>query len=126
MTYAAHPTPEELDAMIDVLEKRGAPATGVKHDREKPPMALIPRAAMEAEAHVLAFGKAKYGAWNWAGGMEWSRLLDAALRHIYAYADGETNDPESGLNHLAHARCCLGFLLDYVESHPQLDDRRTR
>lgn len=99
---------------------------GIKHDDGKAPMGLIPRAAIIAEAQVLAFGASKYSAWNWAKGMAWSRLIDAALRHIYAYADGETNDPESGLNHLAHARCCLGFLLDYVESHPELDDRRKR
>lgn len=104
----------------------GRLAQGTKHDQGKAPLSLIPRAALVAEAQVLAFGKQKYDAWNWAKGMEWSRLLDAALRHITAYADGENNDVESSLNHLAHARCCLGFLLDYVESHPELDDRRKR
>jgi hypothetical protein len=48
------------------------------------------------------------------------------MRHIGAYADGENLDGETGLSHLAHARCCLGFLLDYEVEHPELDDRRKR
>lgn len=99
---------------------------GRKNDKGKPPLALIPRRAVEKEAEVLEFGKNKYDSWNWASGIAWSRLLDAVLRHVYAYADGEDLDPESGISHLAHARCGLGFLLDYEQSHPELDDRRPR
>lgn len=99
---------------------------GRKEDNNKSPLSLISRRANELEAQALAFGARKYDAWNWAKGMKWSRLLDAALRHLYAYADGEDLDSESGLSHLAHARCCVGFLLDYEKSHPELDDRRPR
>lgn len=82
-----------------------------KFDDGKPPISMINREALEQEAHVLAFGASKYGRENWKNGLEEHRLLDAALRHIIAYADGEHVDPESGLSHLAHARCSLGFLL---------------
>lgn len=99
---------------------------GRKYDNGKPPLSWIPRRANEEEAKVLASGAAKYARWNWAEGMAWSRLLDAAMRHIGAYADGENLDGETGLSHLAHARCCLGFLLDYEVEHPELDDRRPR
>jgi hypothetical protein len=98
----------------------------MKKDAGKAPLSLIPRRALEGEAQVLAFGASKYKAWKWAEGMEWSRLLDAAMRHVAAFADGENVDAESGLSHLAHARCCLGFLLDYEVEHPELDDRRKR
>ena len=97
-----------------------------KYDNGKPPLGLIPRRALEEEARVLNFGRRKYGPWNWVRGMEWSRLIDAGLRHIAAFADGENVDQESGLSHLAHARACLGFLLDYEREHPELDDRRKR
>jgi hypothetical protein len=97
-----------------------------KFDSGKPPLSLIPRRANEEEAKVLDFGRQKYGAWNWAKGMDWSRLVDAGMRHMTAFADGEDVDPESGLSHLAHARACLGFLLDYEKEHPELDDRRKR
>jgi len=45
------------------------------------------------------------------------------MRHIAAYNEHENKDPESGLSHLAHAACCLLFLLEYEDTHPELDDR---
>lgn len=94
-----------------------------KFDAGKAPISLISRRAIEEEAKVMAFGLKKYGAHNWRKGMEWSRCIDAGLRHLLAFADGEDLDPETGLSHLAHARCCLAFLLDYEKSHPKMDDR---
>lgn len=96
---------------------------GIKHDAGKPPMSLLDRHALEAIAAVLGFGAQKYAAHNWRGGLAYSRLLDAALRHLYAFADGEDNDPESGLSHVAHAGCCIVFLLGMIEHMPELDDR---
>src|SRR5690606_29853253 len=96
---------------------------GTKNDDGKSPLSLIPLAALEEEARVLAFGAAKYGKSNWKRGFEYSRLLDAALRHIYAYAAGQDRDPESGLNHLAHARATLGFLLHFEAVKGGRDDR---
>lgn len=98
---------------------------GVKYDQGKPPLGLIPRQALIAEALVMQFGAEKYGRFNWMGGMDWSRLTDAALRHVTAFVDGEDNDPETGLSHLAHARCCLGFLVAYAELGIGTDDRHT-
>lgn len=98
---------------------------GMKFDNGKPPMSLIDRHALEAIAQVLAFGANKYAAHNWRKGIQYSRLLDAALRHLYAFADGEDLDPESGLSHVAHAGCCIVFLLGMIQDHPELDDRHT-
>jgi hypothetical protein len=97
----------------------------VKADTGKVPMSLLPRSALTAEAAVLAFGAKKYAAHNWRKGMVWSRLLDAALRHLTAFADGEDVDPETGLSHLAHLRCCAGFLIEYQEKGLGQDDRHT-
>jgi hypothetical protein len=41
-----------------------------------------------------------------------SRYLAAARRHMAAYNLDESRDPESGLHHLAHAICCLNFILE--------------
>lgn len=86
-------------------------------------MALVPYAATAEIAKVLAFGAAKYDAWNWTGGMDWSRLISAAERHLGAFKDGEDVDPESGLLHLAHAGCCIVFLLCYQLWRIGRDDR---
>lgn len=119
-----HPIPNRL---LGLGESRTAPAkSGArKADSGKLPMSLLDRFALESIAGVLAFGAQKYAAHNWRQGLATSRLLDAALRHTMAYADGEDNDPESGLSHLAHAACCLMFLMRTARDKPELDDRHT-
>lgn len=94
-----------------------------KFDDNKPPVGLIPRSATLEEAYVLAFGAQKYGTHNWRQGIKWQRLINASMRHILAFNEGEDFDPESGLCHLAHARCCLSFLIEYMTTHPEFDDR---
>lgn len=101
-------------------------AGGVKHDTGKPPISMISRTALEAEAYVMAFGAAKYNRDNWRQGMKWTRLVDAALRHVLAIGDGEDIDPETGLPHAAHARCCMAFLLEYMAYNLGEDDRYKR
>jgi len=98
-------------------------ALGLKFDKGKPPLSLLDRHALEEIAKVLAFGADKYEAHNWRKGISQSRLIDAALRHLFAYADGEDLDPESGLSHLAHTGCCVVFALNMVHTRPDLDDR---
>lgn len=99
------------------------PEAGVKHDAGKPPMSLLDRHALEQIAQVLAFGARKYKADNWRGGIKHRRLIDAAMRHLLAIADGEDIDPESGLPHAAHLGCCTMFLLWMQKNRPDLDDR---
>jgi hypothetical protein len=95
----------------------------LKYDENKPPINLLSREALEQTAKVMAFGKEKYDAHNWRKGFAWSRPLSAAMRHIMAFNDGENKDPESGLSHLAHAACCIMFLLEFEKTHQELDDR---
>lgn len=102
------------------------PVEATKFDGGKAPLSLISRTALEEEAKVLAFGAAKYSTHNWRKGMDFSRLMDACLRHVYAFADGEDLDKETGLSHLAHARCCLAFLLEYQGMSLGTDDRFKR
>jgi hypothetical protein len=97
--------------------------TGLKHDQDKPDMALLSNIGLLKVAQVMSFGKRKYAANNWRGGFAWTRPLAASLRHIFAYLGGEDKDPESGISHLAHACCCLLFVLEFEETHKELDDR---
>lgn len=97
--------------------------TGQKHDQEKPRTDLLPTAPLLKIAEVLGFGAKKYDAHNWRGGIEYSRLLGAALRHLLAFNDGEDIDPESGLSHLAHLGCCVLFLLEQEAKGTGVDDR---
>lgn len=112
--------PEDLDLMSKAYEK---PSHAVKYDNQKPRLSKIPKEFLESDIDVMQFGANKYGWDNWKLGMDHSRLLDAALRHIHAYNAGEDLDPESGLSHLAHARVGLGFLIYYLEHNLGKDDR---
>lgn len=97
--------------------------TFVKHDQGKPRLDLLPPRAVEIVGAVLAYGAEKYAPNNWAKGADWSRYTGAALRHVFAHLRGEDNDPETGLPHLAHATCCLLFLLEYQAAGLGTDDR---
>lgn len=96
---------------------------GLKLDQGKPGMYLLPYAALAEIAKVLDFGAKKYAPGNWAKGINYSRLISAAERHLGAFKDGEDKDPESGLSHIAHLGCCVLFLMWMVLKRPDLDDR---
>lgn len=98
---------------------------GRKFDSGKPPMDLLDRHALEEIARVLEFGAKKYDRHNWRSGISYSRLVAAMLRHINAFNDGEDTDHETGISHMAHAGCCVMFLLWMEKYRPDLDDRWT-
>ena len=101
--------------------------SGLKYDTDKPPMSLIRPEFTEGIASVLAFGAEKYSPWNWAEGIEYSRILSALERHMNAFKKGQDFDDETGLSHLYHAGCCLMFLSCYQEwNMDELDDRYKR
>jgi hypothetical protein len=64
-------------------------------------------------AEVLTFGAAKYSPDNWRKVEDAiERYTAAALRHINARRSGEYLDPESQKPHMAHAMCCIGYVLE--------------
>ncbi len=97
--------------------------SGIKFDEEKIRLDLIPVAPLLELGKVLTFGALKYSPNNWRGGFKWSRTYAATLRHLFAWFSGETYDKETGINHLAHAMCNIVFLLEFANTHPELDDR---
>lgn len=97
--------------------------TATKHDQLKPDLSLLSSAAILELAKVLDFGAKKYAEHNWRKGFTLNRPYSAAMRHMLAWNAGETTDPESGLNHLAHAMCNLMFLLELQQTRPELDNR---
>lgn len=96
---------------------------GKKFDGDKVRMELLSTEALRQIAMVMTFGAKKYDSHNWRKGLEWSRVLGALLRHTTAFLNGEDKDPETGLSHMAHAGCCVMFLLEYEKTNKQFDDR---
>lgn len=88
---------------------------GVKHDAGKRQWRLLPWRALEQVVLVLEYGAQKYSEENWRIVPDAKRrYIDAALRHLIAYAGGEEVDAESGLPHLACAVCSMLFLLELI------------
>ena len=84
----------------------------MKKDHGKPMWDLIPWGQVEQIVQVLTFGAQKYGPHQWQNVEDArSRYFAALMRHLCAYWNGEEIDKESGLAHLAHAGCCLLFLM---------------
>lgn len=90
----------------------------------KTPLGLIPPSAMEQVAWAHKLGADKYGPWNWRKtGVCASTYVNAILRHLNAWRDGEDLDPESGFSHLAHIACSCNILMDAAKVGKLQDDR---
>lgn len=113
------------EGLKDTRRKYVVPAKeeGKKNDTGKPPISLIPREFIEDTALAFQYGAGKYGRHNFRKGIEISRTLDAAMRHLMAFTDGEDIDPESGQSHLAHAAASIAMTVYNYKNHPKLDDR---
>lgn len=99
----------------------GAEKLGVKSDKEKLQYRLLPSKAVREIVHVLTLGASKkYAPFNWLhvpNARE--RYYDAAMRHLELWKTGEQRDPEWNLHHLAHAGCCILFILGIELRDPE-------
>jgi len=92
----------------------------------KVPLSLVPPAATAYTALAMQNGAKKYGPYNWREKkVKASVYVDAALRHILAWFDGEERDADSGVPHLGHGLACLSILVDAQETGNLVDDRPT-
>jgi hypothetical protein len=107
-TYKPNPVPKIIIEDRRINDKGGVKADGIK----KRPTLLLKSCnkAVDSIIDVLEYGAKKYSADNWKK-VEHERYLDAAYRHMLAYTKGDVNDPETNMPHLAHAMCCLLFML---------------
>lgn len=118
------PDDESMQALARVAATRTASPGGTKHDTGKDPWDLLPWDAVREIVKILAFGASKYAPRNWEKGIVYSRLFAALQRHALAWWEREDRDPETGRSHLAHAACCVCFLLAFVlRGRVDLDDR---
>jgi hypothetical protein len=93
---------------------------------KKPNLSLFPATAVIAGAKAMQFGADKYGPYNWREEGKVTKsttMVAAALRHLYAYLDGEDCARDSGISHIAHAIAGLAVLIDANASGKLTDDR---
>lgn len=103
--------------------KNDKDASGKKNDNGKPDLTDIPKEAMWEMGKAFTYGQKKYGKNNFRLGMNVSRQVAAAIRHLYQHLDGETVDVESGVTHLGHALASISMACYTMANYPDKDDR---
>jgi hypothetical protein len=89
---------------------------GMKFDEDKARWDLLPWDEIEDIVDVLTYGAKKYDADNWKSVSDpFNRYFSAMHRHIRAWDSGQSHDVETNKHHLAHAMCCLLFLLWFTK-----------
>lgn len=92
----------------------------------KPPLRLVPPALLLHVSGAMADGAAKYGPFNWREHpVRLTVYVEAAMRHLLAYLDGEDCARDSKRLHIAHVAACMAILLDALETGNLVDDRPT-
>jgi len=99
---------------------------GQKFDQGKLRYSLLPTGTVQEVVKVLELGAVKYAPNNWQLVPDArTRYFDAIMRHLHAWWSGEKIDPETGLNHLAHAACSTLFLL-YFDLQTRTQVKKTK
>ena len=112
------------DAMLAETDKTKPVNPKDKLGIKKVPLRLVASAGIIHEAMAMKNGAKKYGPHNWREHPVLASIyVDACMRHILGWYDGEEVAGDSGVHHLGHARACLGILLDAMENDKMIDDR---
>ena len=99
---------------------------GRKDDTGKLRFDLLPVGPMIKVVEVYTIGAAKYDDRNWEKGIQWGRIFAAQQRHGWKWWGGEQRDLIDGQHHLASVVWTALALMEYEETHPELDDRPKR
>ena len=108
---------------MGTTERRATSETGGQKGRKPECYSLLPVPALAEVARTYNYGAQKYAPDNWRRGYPYSWSLDALLRHVLAFLDGEDRDPESGCHHLAHAVFHCLTLMTFQFEGMGTDDR---
>ena len=121
----------KLSDIAVVLETRTPAANEVVNPKEmagakKPATwSVMPRWVQLLVGRVMSVGAAKYGAFNYReSAIAASTYQDALERHTQLWFDGEDNDPETGVSHLASVIASATLLLDAQATGKLSDDRQ--
>lgn len=102
------------------------PLTGGQKGSKQARYDLLPVGPLRQVAEHYGAGAEKYEDRNWEKGYDWSLSYAALQRHLNAWWDGEDLDPEMGSNHLTAVIFHALALLEWTDTHPELDDRPVR
>lgn len=125
---------EEMDKQVkdllglDPLDKevRTVSSTGGEKGQKLARFDLIPVGPLTELAKHYGRGARKYADRNWEKGYEWSKNYAALQRHLFAFWDGEDIDEETGTPHIVAVAWHAFALAEFMNTHPEFDDRPKR
>lgn len=114
-------TKKESDSLIKNIKlSNPKDSCGIK----KVPFSTISAPVIAEIGLAMLEGARKYRRHNYrAIGVRASVYIDALMRHVTAWWEGESIDPDSGLSHLVKAAACLVVLRDAQILDKMVDDR---
>lgn len=104
-------------------EVRSVSSTGGEKGTKPARFDLIPQGPLWTLAELYGKGAEKYAARNWERGYEWSKSFAALNRHLSLFWSGQDLDEETGLPHMASVAWHAFALMQFMEQHPDFDDR---
>lgn len=104
-------------------ETRTTSSTGGQKGKKLAQMSALDPNSILKVAEVAGFGAEKYAKLNFMKGYDWSLSYDALQRHIQAFWNGQDNDEESEMLHIAHAAWHCLTLISFYERGLGTDDR---
>lgn len=87
---------------------------------------LVPDLGRDEEAYVYTVGARKHGAEGWRDGIKWSVCVIKIMRHLGRFLAGESRCPVDNQHHLASVKFWCNALMEYEQTHPELDDVRAK
>lgn len=94
---------------------------------KKVSLTKIPPVALAHCATAMMDGARKYSSYNWrAKDVQADIYVDAALRHLLAWFDGEETAEDSQVHHLGHAMACCAILMDAQACGGLVDNRPSK
>jgi hypothetical protein len=114
-TSAAEPT---------CVSKANTPNPKDLFGQEKVSVSKLPFVAVLHGAHAMMNGAEKYGAFNWRDKPVIANIyVDALMRHVMTWFEGQETAGDSGVHHLGHVIACAAILLDAQETGNLIDNR---
>ena len=84
---------------------------------------LIPPEPIRLLAVLYGVGAKKYEERNWEKGLPYSNMYNSLMRHLDSWQKREEIDPDTGSLHLVSALWNIVGLIEFTQTHPEMDDR---
>lgn len=122
--YSLSPSANRIGLRPVIKSKAKGPNPKDIVGAEKISISTLPGVAIIHGAHAMMDGARKYNRYNWrARKVTASIYVDAMMRHILSWFEGEELADDSHVHHMGHVIGCAAVLLDAQHTGNLIDDR---